>query len=101
MERTKYIPSIISLAGAFVACLVTIVTSYDTLETLLIVLAALIVFYIVGSIIRVLVNKLFIIPEPEEESESGEEENSEEQDEESEEAENEEAPEDDSEEEQG
>lgn len=69
MDRTRYIPSIVSLAGAFVACLVTIINSYDTLEMLFIVLAALIVFYIVGTIIRAIVKRALIVQESEEDSE--------------------------------
>lgn len=78
MDRTKYIPSIISLMGAFVACIVTIINKYETLETLLIVLASLIVFYIVGAVIRILIKKILVVPEPENDAESENSENSEE-----------------------
>lgn len=80
IERTKYIPSIISLAGGLIASLAAIINKYSSLETMIVVLIALIVFYIAGSIIRYIVNKMLIIPEPEEETESEEEENSEEND---------------------
>ncbi len=78
IERTKYIPSIISLAGGLIASLASIVNKYSSLETMVVVLIALIVFYIAGSIIRYVVNKMLIIPEPEEETESEEDVNSEE-----------------------
>ncbi len=78
MDRTKYIPSIVSLSGAFVACIVTIINKYETLETLLIVLASLIIFYIVGAVIRILIKKILVVPEPEKDAESEDSENSEE-----------------------
>ncbi|MBQ9699746.1 MAG: hypothetical protein IJV71_03910 [Lachnospiraceae bacterium] len=84
MDRTKYIPTIVSLAGAFVACVVTIINGYSNLDMMLIVLAACILFYIAGAIIRMLVVKMLIVPEPEEGSESGEEEGSKEGSEDSE-----------------
>ena len=70
MDRTKYIPSIIALLAAFIACIVTIINKYETLETLLIVLATLIIFYIVGAIVRFLVNKILAVPEPEKDAEN-------------------------------
>ena len=78
MDRTKYIPSIISLAGGLVACIVTIINKYETLETLMIVLASLIIFYIVGAIFRILIKKILVVPEPEKDAESEDSENSEE-----------------------
>ena len=82
IERTKYIPSIISLAAGLIASIVAIINKYSSLETMIVVLVALIVFYIIGSIIRYVANKMLIIPEPEEteseETESEEEENPEE-----------------------
>ena len=79
MERTRYIPSIISLAAGFVACLVTMINTYDTLEILIIVLSTLIVFYIVGTIARSIINKaLFVTKIDDDESEDEEGEGSEE-----------------------
>ncbi len=78
IQRTKYIPSIISLAAGLIASIAAIINNYSSLETMIVVLIALIVFYIIGSIIRYIANKMLVIPEPEEETESEEEENSEE-----------------------
>lgn len=82
IERTKYIPSIISLAAGLIASIAAIVNKYSSLETMIVVLVALIVFYIIGSIIRYVANKMLIIPESDEseseETESEEEENPEE-----------------------
>ncbi len=70
IERTKYIPPIISLAGGLIASLAAIINKYDSLETMIVVLITLIVFYIIGSIIRYVANKVFYIPEPEREKEN-------------------------------
>lgn len=77
MDRTKYIPPIVSLAGALVACIATIINEYSNLEMTLIVLVASILFYIAGAIIRMLAVKILVKPELETSSESGEEEGSE------------------------
>ena len=84
IERTKYIPPIISLAAGLIASIAAIVNRYSSLETMIVVLVALIVFYIIGSIIRYVANKMLVIPEPEEEEESDETESEEENSEESE-----------------
>lgn len=78
IQRTKYIPSIISLAAGLIASIAAIINKYSSLETMVVVLVALIVFYIIGSLIRYIANKMLVIPEPEEEAESEEEENLEE-----------------------
>lgn len=76
IERTKYIPPIISLAGGLIASLAAIINRYSSLETMIVVLIALIVFYIAGSIIRYVANKVLYIPEPEKEMESENDEDS-------------------------
>ena len=73
MERTKYIPSIISLSGGLLACIITMINPYETYEMFLIILVALIVFYIVGSIARMIINKILFITKVEEDDETTEE----------------------------
>ena len=73
MERTKYIPSIVSLSGGLIACIFTMVNPYDTYEILLLVLAALMVFYIVGAIARKIINKVLFVTKVDEDSETEEE----------------------------
>ena len=65
IDRTKYIPSIVSLLGGLVACIVTFVNKYESLETLIIILATLIVFYIIGTVIRYVVKKVLVVDIPE------------------------------------
>ena len=73
MERTKYIPSIISLSGGLLACIITMINPYETYEMFLIILAALIVFYIVGAIARKIINKILFVTKLDDDSETDEE----------------------------
>ena len=73
MERTKYIPSIISLSGGLLACIITMINPYETYEMFLIILVALIVFYIVGAIARMIINKILFVTMVEEDDETTEE----------------------------
>lgn len=61
MNRTKYIPSIVMLAAAFVACVSTIYFKYTTREILYIVLITSVCFFILGHIIRMLAEKYLIV----------------------------------------
>ena len=74
MERTKYIPSIVSLLGGLIACIFTMLNPYETYEIFLFVLVALIVFYIVGAIVRMIINKVLFVTKLDEDSETDEEE---------------------------
>ena len=73
MERTKYIPSIISLSGGLIACIITMINPYETYEMFLIVLMALIVFYIVGAIARKIINKILFVTKLDDDSDTDEE----------------------------
>lgn len=83
MGRTKYIPSIVMLAAAFVACVSTIYFKYTTKQILFIVLVTSVCFFILGQIIRMIAEK-FLIIETIEELEKEESENEESKNEESE-----------------
>ena len=63
MKRTKYIPAIITLIGCLAATIITFLNKYDTLRSMLIILAALIIFYIAGLIMKGLADKYLIIEE--------------------------------------
>lgn len=84
MERTKYIPSIVSLTGGLIACIVTMINPYETYEIFLIVLSALIVFYIVGAIGRKIINKAIYVTKVDDGSDAEEGEESTEESEDSE-----------------
>lgn len=82
VDRTKYIPAIISLFVTLVTSIVTIVNRYETTQALIIILSVLVGSYIVGLILKWVANT-FLIVEVEEEKEEAE--NSEEATEETEE----------------
>lgn len=73
MNRTRYIPSIVMLAAAFVACVSTIYFKYSTKEIMLIVLGTSVVFLVIGLFIRMLAEKYLIISTIEETIEENEE----------------------------
>ena len=62
-DKTKYIPAILSLTAGLISSIITIVSNYDTLHIMIIILASLLVFYIIGIIVRSLFEKKFIISE--------------------------------------
>lgn len=61
MSRTRYIPSIVMLAAAFVACVSTIYFKYTTKQILFIVLITSVCFFILGQIIRIIAEKYLIV----------------------------------------
>lgn len=76
MNRTRYIPAIVMLVAALVACLTTMYFKYTTKDILLIVLATGVVFFIIGQVIRKLAEKYLVLSSMEETlTENGEVEN--------------------------
>lgn len=59
-NRTRYIPSIIMLAAAFVACIMSIYYDYTTKEILWIVLCTIVVFFVIGIVIKIIADKYLI-----------------------------------------
>lgn len=87
-ERFKYIPSIVMLMAGFVACIVTMICEYEIVEALSVILGVLIIFYIIGIVIKALFNRFLINEETiEENSEETESDETEEQSEDIDEAE--------------
>ena len=62
-ERFKYIPSIVMLLAGFISCIVTMVCKYEILEALIVILVTLIIFYIIGIVIKALFNRFLISDE--------------------------------------
>lgn len=75
-NKIKYIPAILSLMAGLIASIIAITSHYDTLHIMIIILAALLIFFIVGSIVRAVFEKNFVIKEEEnkEDSETSEDE---------------------------
>lgn len=63
MKRTKYIPAIVTLLGCLASIIFTYVNYYQPLQSMIILLIVMIVFYIVGFILRGLAEKYLVIEE--------------------------------------
>lgn len=61
MKRTKYIPAIVTLIGCLSATIITLLNRYSALQSMIIILVVLVVFYVAGQIIRVLVDKYLVL----------------------------------------
>ena len=61
MKRTKYIPAIVTLIGCLCATIITLLNRYSALQSMIIILVVLVVFYVAGQIIRVLVDKYLVL----------------------------------------
>lgn len=57
-EKEKNIPPLITLAAGMIACVMCMIRRADLLATLEIVLIVLVVFYIVGVIVKKIVGKI-------------------------------------------
>lgn len=85
--RTEYIPKFITLLAGAVVCIISIVKHMDTTYSLEILLATLLIFYVIGTIARKIIEKVMVSnrfikekAEVEESSEETQEESQEEQD---------------------
>ena len=56
--KIEYIPKVITLLAGAVVCIISIVRHMDTTYSLEILLAALIIFYIIGCITRRIIEKV-------------------------------------------
>lgn len=55
--RTKTIPAIVMLIGGAVACILGITNQYETTHFLKMIFVVLIVFYILGCIVKIILDK--------------------------------------------
>ncbi len=58
----KNLPAIITLVAALVACVVTFLYRYELTKALILILAATVVFFIIGMLVRTLLNR-FLNPQ--------------------------------------
>ena len=56
--KTEYIPKVITLLAGVVVCIISIVRHMDTTYSLEILLAALIIFYVIGCIARRIIERV-------------------------------------------
>ena len=67
----RNLPAIITLVAALIACIVTFIYRYDLTKALIIILVAAVVFFILGCMVRMLLNR-FLNPEKEDSEGGGE-----------------------------
>lgn len=60
--KTKFIPAVVMLLGGAVACIVTFLNNYSLEEMLSVLIIALIVFLILGVVIRLIIDS-FELPD--------------------------------------
>lgn len=56
--RNKFIPLITMLMAGLVTCLICILKPIDTLHSLIYLLIILVIFYVIGSIAKVIIDKV-------------------------------------------
>lgn len=56
--KTKFIPAIVMLLGGAVACIVTFINHYTLQEMLAVLAVALIIFLIIGVIVRLILDSI-------------------------------------------
>ncbi len=76
--KTKQIPAIIMLIAGFITCIVGIFEQFEARKFLEILLLALVVFYSLGCVVKLILDKNFKEMEESADDEQGEEENEEE-----------------------
>lgn len=68
--KTKTIPVIIMLIAGALACVLGFVYHYETTEFFTMVLTVLIVFYVLGCIVKIIIDKNFPVEETKESEET-------------------------------
>lgn len=56
----KNLPALMTLIAAFITCIVTFLYKYELTKALILILAASVVFYLAGLIIRSLLNRFMV-----------------------------------------
>lgn len=67
--KARWIPALVTLSAGFVTSIVLIVNRYSNTEAMAILLAVMVVFYVIGLIIKGVAMKFLIVVEEEEEKE--------------------------------
>ena len=63
--KAKWIPALIMLAAGFITSIVLIINQYSNTEAFTILLVVLIVFYIIGLIVKAIAGRFLVIEEEE------------------------------------
>ena len=63
--KTKSIPAILMLLAGAIACVLGFIYHYETTQFFTMVLTVLIVFYVLGYIVKIIIDKNFLMEETE------------------------------------
>lgn len=70
----KNLPALMTLIAAFITCIVTFIYQYELTKALILILAASVIFYLSGLIIRSLLNRFMVVEENQDENDGEEQE---------------------------
>ena len=73
-ERVKYIPAIVTLIAGLIASIITIICKYKIIDSMVTILVTMVMFYIVGLIIKGLFFSFLVVEEDKETDETTDEE---------------------------
>lgn len=82
--NTKQIPGLITLIAGLITCIISIVCQIEVVSFLKSMIWVIIIFYIIGGIIKLVLDKYVPMKDEEEEQEDGEEQQEDQEDEEKE-----------------
>ena len=74
-NRTRYVPALITLTAGFIACISMIVHEYTTKEILLITTGVMVIFLLVGLVVRFIMDTFIFVKKPNDEEDKENEEN--------------------------
>lgn len=64
----KNLPALMTLIAAFITCIVTFIYQYELTKALILILAASVIFYLAGLIIRFMLNHFMVVEENQDET---------------------------------
>lgn len=75
-KKFRNLPAIMTLLAGFITSIIAIICRFSLVRTLWTLVVIMVVFFIIGMVVRIVLDKSLILPEPEkeEEKETGEEE---------------------------
>lgn len=76
-KKFRNLPAFLTLLSGFITSVIAIVCKFDLVRMLWTLVVIMVIFFVIGLIIRYILDKALVIPEPEEEKKEGEEENKE------------------------
>ncbi len=73
-KKFRNLPAILTLLAGFITSIIAIICRFSLVRTLWTLVVIMVVFFIIGMVVRIVLDKSLILPEPEEEEEENGEE---------------------------